>query len=208
MKKVMAIILSIIMIIGLTSCGDKGKQNSSEQEIGIWSLSNINLDTDAMKKAYEEEEMEWTDLSQQEVQEYEEFYKIFMGGLYFEFKEGGTGVLDFYVPEEEQEEGYESTATPFTWKNGKITYSEDGDNTEDMTYSIEDDILIISEEGIIMSFNKVGSLKEIENTEFWKSVKELEESMYGTYEDFYEYEDLDDTLDSTEEIIEETSEND
>ena len=212
MKKIVSIMLIVIMALSVTACGKKESvaidAPQSKDEVGLWAMDDLYLDVDSMKAAYEADELEWEEMSEEEIKNYENFYKTFMGSLYMEFKEDGTGILNFYVPESEKDEDWDdtNTASSFTYENGAVKYSDEESQDEPaFTYTIEDNKLKISEDGLVMVFVKINSLEEIENSEFWKSLKELEEQMYASYEDLeYEEDIVEDTL---EEIVEEDSNN-
>lgn len=210
MKKFISIALVIAMVLSMTACGKKENTSTGNaKEVGIWSISDVNLDVDAMKETYEAEGMEWTELSNEEIQEYTDFYKMFMGSLYMEFKDDGTGTLDFYVPEDEKYEGYVEgeSASAFKWADGKITYTDEGmEDVEALNYIINGDNLEISEEGMILTFSKISSLEEIENTEFWKSIEALQESVNSNMEPEEDSEIIA-KEDVVDEATEETTEN-
>lgn len=141
MKKVLALVLALILIVALAACGDskdsKGSKNS--QLVGTWKLdSDWVLETAAKEAGMTAEEMKKTlatiGMSLDDL----------LGAMTFTFENDGKGKVNM--------EGEEAS---FTYKvdGNKLTMTSEGE-TETTEFSVKDGKLTMTVEGQKMVFVK------------------------------------------------------
>lgn len=172
MKKLLSVLLILTMVLSLAACGNGGGGSSKGgEEVGIWGYETIEIDVARYNEGLDAE----MQISEDEVAEFKSFYDMFMAGMYFEFKDDGTGVLG-YVAEDDAE----MEPTEFSYEGGKFTFPEEEDPGFP-DYKIKDGKLVISLEddevqGLALYFKKVESLDEVK--------ADMEEIM-ATLEEFF-----------------------
>lgn len=100
---------------------------------------------------------------------------MFLSGMYFDFKDDGTGAVGYIAIEGEGTEG-DNDESPFKYSDGKFTF-DDADDMGFGTYSVKDGLLNVvdsEDEGVTLKFKKVESLDEIKS-----QMNELMESLEG-----------------------------
>jgi len=173
MKKFISIVLVIVLVLGVTACGkqETAPQVEKGQEIGIWSLKDIEFSEDVIKEMSEDA----SGNPEEQAKSLRDMYISFMAGFYFDFDENGTCKQGFYSEEPLDE----AVSEPLKYENGLIYVSEE--DTVTYTFNKEGN-LCIDEDGVIMIFEKVKAVEDIPQTTTYKEAQQLNEQIMNEME--------------------------
>lgn len=135
MKKTISIVLILAMLFTLAACnksgGGSGSGNSgSSSEVGFWAYETMEFDLEKYNEGVDED----MKATEDEVEQLKTFYDMFLAGMYFEFKDDGTGIMGYVVEDSEEE----PKPSEFTYSSGKFNFAEEEGADGFKEYTIKD----------------------------------------------------------------------
>ena len=138
MKKTISIVLILAMLFTLAACNKSGGGSGSGgnngggtgSEVGFWAYEAMEFDLEKYNEGIDED----MKVTEDEVEQFKSFYDMFLAGMYFEFKEDGTGIMGYVVEDSEEE----PKPSEFTYSSGKFNFAEEEGADGFKEYTIKD----------------------------------------------------------------------